>query len=468
MTNSSSLSKLTLAAAAGIAALAASAFAVLAGWTVAAWCLGAAACLAGGLSLLLSLRLARIVSQVGTVTAAVARGEFEQRILHVRETGELGEALHNINDMIDRCDAYVRESAAAMHAVRGNRYFRRIREEGLHGALLGSARTINGAMQAISDRIGAFADETARFEQAIGSLVENLSHASHGMGSTADTLSDGAGATLERATTVAAAAEQTTTNMQTVAAASTELTASARGVGEQVGRSAAISRRAVERAAEASQTIGSLTDASDRIGQVASLISAIAAQTNLLALNATIEAARAGEAGKGFAVVASEVKSLASQTADATRQISGHIADVQDSTRAAVLAISEVAQIISEIDDITAHVADAVVAQSDATEEIAANVEQAFAGIRDIAANVHEVTGRARETEQLSGMTKAASGELSTQAGSLAEQVRTFLLALRRGPLDRRQRNDPNYAGELRRSDDEAREPARRITRQAA
>ena len=47
----------------------------------------------------------------------------------------------------------------------------------------------------------------------------------------------------------------------------------------------------------------------------------ITSQVNLLALNATIEAARAGDAGKGFAVVASEVKNLATQAANASKDL---------------------------------------------------------------------------------------------------------------------------------------------------
>jgi len=51
------------------------------------------------------------------------------------------------------------------------------------------------------------------------------------------------------------------------------------------------------------------------------LIDNITTQTSLLALNASIEAARAGEAGRGFSVVASEISNLATQTQDATVDI---------------------------------------------------------------------------------------------------------------------------------------------------
>jgi hypothetical protein len=47
----------------------------------------------------------------------------------------------------------------------------------------------------------------------------------------------------------------------------------------------------------------------------------ITSQINILALNATIEAARAGDAGRGFAVVATEVKHLATQAANASKEM---------------------------------------------------------------------------------------------------------------------------------------------------
>jgi methyl-accepting chemotaxis protein len=477
MTNSSSLSRALVAAASAFAAIAialalflagmpffGAAFAVVAllGCGTAAWEIRVARGAIGELKPRAGTNggedgdTARVLRKVAAVCHEIANGNFEARVLDIREGGELGTLQHQLNDMIDRCDAFVRESGAAMQAVRGNKYYRRILPHGLRGSLLVASQIINAATEAIQRRIEAFESETSHFEGEIGNVVENLNMASATMADTANELDRGASVTRERASAVAAASEETTANMQTVAAAATELNTSAQDVSSQVAKTADIARQAVGKAEDANKTVAVLSAAADRIGEVVDLISTIAAQTNLLALNATIEAARAGEAGKGFAVVAQEVKALSGQTARATKEIADQVANVQANTKGAVEAIGMVGSTIAELDQITTYVADAVKAQMQATDEIARNVEQAFVGTREISVNIHGVNENASQTEQHAGRTKSASHSMAEQSERLAAEVKSFLISLREGPLDRRERNDPDFSGPERRQPHEA------------
>nr|WP_245430965.1 methyl-accepting chemotaxis protein [Rhodoplanes roseus] len=183
------------------------------------------------------------------------------------------------------------------------------------------------------------------------------------------------------------------------------------------------------------------------------LITAIAEQTNLLALNATIEAARAGEAGKGFAVVAQEVKALAAQTGKATGEIGAQIAGMQAATRDSVSAIKEIGGTIGRIAEIASAIAAAVEEQGAATCEVARNIQQASAGTADVARTIGEVSRGAGATEAASEQVRSSAGMLAVEGSKLKDEVRRFLMSVRTGPLDRREKDDPTYGGPERRAE---------------
>ncbi len=73
------------------------------------------------------------------VCEAVADGNFEARITNITETGDAGRLLHAINRLIDRSDAYVRETKASLAYVAKHKYFRRISERGQLGSFGGGS-----------------------------------------------------------------------------------------------------------------------------------------------------------------------------------------------------------------------------------------------------------------------------------------------------------------------------------------
>ncbi len=273
-----------------------------------------------------------------------------------------------------------------------------------------------------------FADE---FEAAVGSIVANVSASAVQLEASAGTLTRTAETTQDLSGQVAGASEQASSNMQSVAAATEELSSSVDEIGRQAQESNRIAEAAVLQAQQTDGRIGKLSRAAQEIGDVVKLITAIAEQTNLLALNATIEAARAGDAGRGFAVVASEVKSLASQTAKATDEISTHIAGMQGATQESVAAIKEIGGTIGQISTIASAIASAVEEQSSATQEIARSVQNVAEGTSEAAVNIMEVNRGAAETGAASANVLDAARSLSSESTRLREELDRFMSNIR-------------------------------------
>ncbi len=180
-------------------------------------------------------------------------------------------------------------------------------------------------------------------------------------------------------------------------------------------------------AQEADGKVEQLVEAAGRIGNVVTLIEAIASQTNLLALNATIEAARAGEAGKGFAVVASEVKQLAGQTAKATAEIEVQIGRIRGSTDEAVASIRHIAGRVETVERDTRAVNVMVGANVEATNAVRTQSMAATAATDDLRRQVDQVRSAIATSKETSEEIGEVSGELGATSERLRVAVDAFL-----------------------------------------
>jgi methyl-accepting chemotaxis protein len=280
-------------------------------------------------------------------------------------------------------------------------------------------------------RVGIIDALVSDFDARSSNDLASFEAAATQLDSTARGMSTLANESTHQINVAATAVAQTTANVQSVASSAEDMATRIQNISSQVGNAKKIADRASEDVQRTSATVVGLTQATQKIGEIVTLIQAIAAQTNLLALNATIESARAGEIGKGFAVVAAEVKGLANQTARATDEIATQIAAVQKVSGETSSAIQAIGATIEELNVISTTIASAMEQQGASTFEISRNVKQAASGTQEMAVTMVQVTNAANESGAASSQVLQAALDLSDRSKSLQSQVATFLRAVR-------------------------------------
>jgi len=179
-----------------------------------------------------------------------------------------------------------------------------------------------------TDELGKMA---LSFNYMVRSLKELIRHAAMSSGvianstkqlaTQAEQTSAGASETAASISDMVTLMEQVSDNTRAVSEASEKATSYARNGKEKIDLAISQMSMINEFTALTAATIKDLAENTEKITQIADLITNISGQTNLLALNAAIEAARAGEHGQGFSVVAEEVRKLAEQSSGAAKEI---------------------------------------------------------------------------------------------------------------------------------------------------
>jgi methyl-accepting chemotaxis protein len=270
--------------------------------------------------------------------------------------------------------------------------------------------------------------ESEQFERRVAELVRASTDQSKALTERTRATAGSARGMLGKTSEVAAAAEQSAVAMREAAQTAAGLIRAIEDARAEVEVAAGVATRAGDQASQAVKVSQALSAHVEAIESILSLIRDIAGQTNLLALNATIEAARAGDAGRGFAVVAQEVKSLASQTARATDDITAKITAIQQATRQTVEANGSIQGTVEEVQSSADRIREAMELQAQTVTMITAAVDETalaadsmsstIAAIRtdteNVAKDIDEVEqGFGRFSEQIANFKSTAKAFVS-------------------------------------------------------
>lgn len=190
----------------------------------------------------------------------------------------------------------------------------------------------------------------------------------------------------------------------------------------------------VQNGADVAEKLGTLDKYMEEMHSIVELIGGITSQTSLLALNASIEAARAGEAGKGFAVVATEISGMATQTKEATVNITELIQNVSSAISEVVGVIRQMIAGINEEKQGASNTADSFLAIEKNTFAIQEHVKKLAAEINElkeansvIVASIQTISAVTEEVSAHASETMEAEEENSTRLNDMKDTMQGLL-----------------------------------------
>jgi methyl-accepting chemotaxis protein len=278
------------------------------------------------------------------------------------------------------------------------------------------------AHTARSDELGAMLAAIDRTTTALRQVVGEVRQGVESITTASSQIAAGNQDLSSRTEQQASSLQETAASMEQFSGSVRQSADSARQATQLAGAASSAAARGGAVVGQVVATMDEISAGSRKIGDIIGVIDGIAFQTNILALNAAVEAARAGEQGRGFAVVAAEVRSLASRSGEAAREIKSLIQQSVERVEAgsrhvadAGAAMHDIVAQVQRVTDLIAEISSAAVEQSSGIGQVSQAVTQMDQVTQQNAALVEEAA--------------AAAQSLSAQARQLSQSVAVFRLA---------------------------------------
>ncbi len=339
------------------------------------------------------------ITDISGVMDRVQKGEFSHRVT-VDARGDLAHLKSFINHSMEELEQAISEINRVVSAQAKGDLTQKIQ-----GEFQGELGELKTAINHMAEKLNEIVCEVLRSSQAILNISTQVASGNQDLNSRTNEQA----ATLE--STSSSMEEMTTTVSQ-----NSESSHEAHQLVEEVIEKADASVQVVNQTMD---SMDAISESSQKISEIITLIDSIAFQTNLLALNAAVEAARAGEHGRGFAVVASEVRSLAQKSAEASKDIKALIVD-------SGAKVADGSRFVKQTADALENMNDSIKLMGTIISRISQSSNEQLAGITQINSAVVSMDEVTQKNNYMVEESAAAAVELNKLATQLAELMQFF------------------------------------------
>ena len=285
-----------------------------------------------------------------------------------------------------------------------------------HRIAEGDLRPVEGAAQAPANSVLA---SMGAMQSQLVALIGQVRGSADQIAIASTQIAQGNNDLSARTEEQASAIEETAASMEQLSATVRQNADNAQQANQLARNASDVAVRGGEVVGQVVETMRGINDSSRRIADIIGVIDGIAFQTNILALNAAVEAARAGEQGRGFAVVASEVRSLASRSAGAAKEIKQLIGD-------SVARVEQGTGLVDQAGATMTEVVGAIRRVSDIVGEISVASAEQSVGVTQVGEAITQMDRATQQNAALVEESAAAADSMRQQAAEMVGAVAVF------------------------------------------